>query len=380
MAVDFLAVLNPPPSEQDIVNTFWSLAPASLRQLAIDSLSEINITIMAMIRGDANLWASVGNIGQQLVDLETSERPWLDLLAQGRYDVTPQKPIATVGNVYLKNTGGQPITIAPTMAAANGVTFSAASQTLLAGYSASFTFAANQTGPQGNLPLSAFTLVGNPSITFSDTGNPNDLSWIVTQGQGNESSAHLRQRCYDVIHARSSGGAESIAAQIRIATSNQVWRVFVPRFSSNVYVAAQFGAASPTWNAAALAAAVKYSSNSISPVLIGCATPITQTTMRFTGNLDFASGTPFPVVNGVLQGLSDYVNSLKICTGDSQDQKFLADLERKSISLDTSQSLIPSFSVWVNGTEITELKSPIPAPPGTIYNADLSGITVSTSL
>jgi len=104
---------------------------------------------------------------------------------------------------------------------------------------------------------------------------------------------------------------------------------------------------------------------------------IDKTVMRFTGSISFRVGTPNQVVSDVLGGLAQWVNSLPICSGESAGQITLANVERQVLTLDTTNSAIPNFSIVVSGQEITQLNQPIPSFPGSIYVADLNALSVS---
>jgi hypothetical protein len=375
MAVDFYTTANP-PSEQQIINDFWASVDSSISYLQVDTLSQTNKIIMGMVRGNTYLWGSIASFGQNLTNVKNATSPWLDIIALGFYDLTRIPVSPTIGGIIIGSGTSSTPTAGTTVVLQNpqtGVTYVGVftSTTTLT------TFTAQTTGTIGDCSYSALVSTNPAAYSISTTNVfANATSWITYHGTAAESDSHLIQRCLDQVSMQSAGFVRSIAAWLRTSTNNQIWRVLQPIGSQTVYVAGATGPAPPAWQTQATSSAIAYSPPSSSPTVVGCATPITQQNISIVGNLRFPPGTASDVVQLVLQGLSDWINTLPINDGSANTQLYLATIERKILSLDSTQSCIPTIYVFTNGSNYVNLSDPISASIGSIFVANLTNLQV----
>ena len=303
MATNFQALINPPTVNQQ-TQSFWSYA-AGVRSFdgtknyidptKIKPRSLVNQLIQSMIAGDSMLWSSIATMGAQLTDLAISTGPWLDLLAKF-YGVTRAGYVPTSGTVRVFVNSGSPTQLTFTNPS-TGIVYQSP---LTAGYGIGLVdvlLTATTLGPVGDCNLSAITIAGGSYLVYSVQPFVSfDQAWITTNGQTPENDGQVRQRCYDVIAMKSAGTESSIAANIRTATNQSVYRVFVDHNQGSytpVWVASKNGVSTASQIALAQAQATKYSPGSANPLVLQ-ATPIN---LRFGGSISFPRGVNSNIVN-----------------------------------------------------------------------------------
>lgn len=383
MATNFQSLIVPPTVAQQ-TQSFWLYA-AGIRSFdgtknyidptKIKPRSGINQLIQSMIAGDSMLWSSIATMGAQLTDLGASTGQWLDLLAKF-YGVTRAGYIATQGTIRVVNSSGTATQFSLTNAA-SGVVYTSSIGSYPPG-TYDLTFTAQTLGPVGDCNLSAITVTGSPNYSVSTTQPVGsfDQAWITTNGQNPENDGQVRQRCYDVIAARSAGTEASIAANIRTATNQSVYRVFVDYNMSAltpIWVAGKNGVSTTSQIALAQAQATKYSQGSANPVVYGASVvPI-----RFGGTISFPRGVSATYVSGIVQGLADWVNQLPIVTRSTSTMLTMPQIAHQIQVLDsTNQMNYPAVTALCAGSYYQNMSDVIAVAAGSIYSADVTGISI----
>jgi hypothetical protein len=358
-----------------MLKTFWANAPATLSTASIDTVSMVNQVVQTFLAGSGNLWISLTEIGVNLTNIRNARGGYLTMLAKGFYDIDRTKASPAVGIVTVARVGT--ISNGTTLTLQNALTGIQYTGTWNAGTSATSAigFTASRNGPNGNANLAELASTSTSLFTV-DSSNPTGKAWVTAEGADDEADGHLIQRCLDIIASKSSGGVASIASQIRIATSGNVWRVFAPRNSALIYVAGLSGPANASYQSTCLLTASKYTRASVTPTIIGCSVPIATQTVSIGGSLLFAPGTPQSVTGAVVQGLKDWFDTLPICSGETQDALTLAMILRKIFELDPTDKVIPQIFVSTAGWTLTRPVDVLPQVVGAIMVGDIASLQV----
>ena len=364
------------PTVQSQVDAFWQYAAPRINRAKVRPTSLINLLVNSLIASNQTLYQVLSSICSNLTDITQASGGWLDLLGSGFYDLTRLPSQATSGVITITNLTGSPISNPSLTNPQTGITYTS-NTTLVASTDTPCSFSASVNGPAGNCNLSALQSNASSSYVVS-SANLSDQSWISIPGQNTELDGAYINRCLAQITMQSAGVAASVAARIKygVALVGRVSCTYASPYSNiyNVYIAAPGGVLnSASAIASATTIALAYTSGSTAPV-VSAASPVN---LRLIGTLYAARGTSANVIQTILSGLSDWINSLPISDGNSGTQIKMWQVFHQINTLDTLNNLnFASIAAYVGGTKYNAVDDVLPNIAGSVWVADISAIRV----
>ena len=217
----------------------------------VGSTSLLNLLIQGTLRGSDYLWYILSLMASNLTNIFNAQGIWLDLLANGFYDLQRFQKVPSIGSLYINilQAGVQSVILTDT---STGVQYTGKwDGTLPASNPVSIQFTAQSPGEVGNVAGSDFTSStassNSPTLyTVDSLNNPSDYSWISSFGTEIETDDQLRTRCLAVIANTAIGSiSDNIITYILNQTGGGASRIAIENIvnSNNriIYVAGSSG-------------------------------------------------------------------------------------------------------------------------------------------
>lgn len=255
MPTIFSDIVKKPTLDQQYQSFVKYASNLGIPMARVGSTSLINLLTRAQIRGSDYLWYILSLMGSNLTNIFIASGVWLDLIANGFYDLQRYQKASTIGSLYINilQAGVQTLTLKDVT---TGVLYTGKWDGTLPSGAVSIQFTAQTPGEIGNVPASDFTTgtasSNAPTLYTVDTiNNPADYSWIGTYGTEQETDDQLRTRCLAVISNIAIGSvSDNLVQYLKTQTGGAVARVAIENAvnSANrtIYVAGSSGTVQST--------------------------------------------------------------------------------------------------------------------------------------